>query len=160
MRSALLPAELRRFYLYLHQAMGPFAQGPVALIARHGDQCVFSADALGLRPLWQIETDDDYVFSSEPGVVSVHSMVSEPKPLAPGEKALVQIDRERKRSGLHPHDQMLRIVRESLAAAQRRSRRLAPTTASLTPAVRWRARTSRAIPTPGPRSRSRSPIQS
>ena len=93
--------------------MGPFAQGPVALIARHGDQCVFSADALGLRPLWQIETEDDYVFSSEPGVVSVRSMVSEPKPLAPGEKALVQIDRERKRTSLHPHDQMLRIVREA-----------------------------------------------
>jgi len=33
-------------------AMGPFAQGPVALIARHADECVFTADALGLRPLW------------------------------------------------------------------------------------------------------------
>ncbi len=108
-----LPAELRSFYMYLHQAMGPFAQGPVALIARHSEECVFSADALGLRPLWQLETGDDYVFSSEPGVVSVHSMVSEPKPLAPGEKALVKIDRERKRSTLHPHDEMLRIVRES-----------------------------------------------
>ena len=51
-----LPAELHRFYMYLRQAMGPFAQGPVALIARHGDECVFSADALGLRPLWQLET--------------------------------------------------------------------------------------------------------
>ncbi|HYY73225.1 MAG TPA: hypothetical protein VE662_00265, partial [Solirubrobacterales bacterium] len=30
-----LPAELRPFYMYLRQAMGPFAQGPVALIARH-----------------------------------------------------------------------------------------------------------------------------
>ena len=36
---------------------------PVALIARHGDECVFSADAMGLRPLWQIETDEDFVFS-------------------------------------------------------------------------------------------------
>jgi glutamate synthase (NADPH) large chain len=107
-----LPAELHRFYMYLHQAMGPFAQGPVALIARHGDECVFSADALGLRPLWQVETPDDLVFSSEPGVVSVADMVSEPKPLAPGEKVLVGIDRERKRSTLHPHDEMLRIVRE------------------------------------------------
>ena len=57
--------------MYLRQAMGPFAQGPVALIARHTDECVFSADALGLRPLWQVETEDDFVFSSEPGVVSV-----------------------------------------------------------------------------------------
>jgi glutamate synthase (NADPH) large chain len=107
-----LPSDLHGFYMYLHQAMGPFAQGPVALIARHTDECVFSADALGLRPLWQVETESDFVFSSEPGVVSVSSMVSEPKPLAPGEKALVQIDRERKRSTLHPHDEMLRIVRE------------------------------------------------
>ena len=66
-----LPEELHRFYMYLRQAMGPFAQGPVALIARHADECVFSADALGLRPLWQVETDDDFVFSSEPGVVPV-----------------------------------------------------------------------------------------
>jgi glutamate synthase (NADPH/NADH) large chain len=107
-----LPAELHRFYMYLHQAMGPFAQGPVALIARHGDECVFSADALGLRPLWQVETTEDLVFSSEPGVVSVADMVSEPKPLAPGEKVLVGIDRERKHSSLHPHDEMLRIVRQ------------------------------------------------
>ena len=52
-----LPEELHRFYMYLRQAMGPFAQGPVALIARHADECVFSADALGLRPLWQVETE-------------------------------------------------------------------------------------------------------
>jgi glutamate synthase (NADPH/NADH) large chain len=108
-----MPADLHSFYMYLHQAMGPFAQGPVALIARHTDECVFSADALGLRPLWQIETEDDYVFSSEPGVVSVQTMVAEPKPLAPGEKALVLIDRTRKRSTLHAHDAMLRIVRDS-----------------------------------------------
>jgi glutamate synthase (NADPH/NADH) large chain len=107
-----LPDDLHRFYMYLRQAMGPFAQGPVALIARHSDECVFSADALGLRPLWQVETGEDFVFSSEPGVVAVGEMVSEPKPLAPGEKALVRIDRERKRSTLHPHDEMLRIVRD------------------------------------------------
>jgi glutamate synthase (NADPH/NADH) large chain len=107
-----LPADLHPFYMYLHQAMGPFAQGPVALIARHADECVFSADALGLRPLWQVETGEDFVFSSEPGVVSVGAMVSEPKPLAPGEKALVAIDRERKRSTLRSHDEMLRIVRD------------------------------------------------
>jgi glutamate synthase (NADPH) large chain len=107
-----LPEELHAFYMYLHQAMGPFAQGPVALIARHADECVFSADALGLRPLWQVETGEDFVFSSEPGVVSVSKMTAEPKPLAPGEKALVTIDRDRKRSTLHPHDEMLRIVRD------------------------------------------------
>ncbi|HEV2791886.1 MAG TPA: glutamate synthase-related protein, partial [Solirubrobacterales bacterium] len=108
-----LPEDLHSFYLYLHQTMGPFAQGPVALIARHADECVFSADAMGLRPLWQVETEDDYVFSSEPGVVSVAKMVSEPKPLAPGEKVLVLIDRAERESALHPRDEMLRIVRDS-----------------------------------------------
>jgi glutamate synthase (NADPH/NADH) large chain len=106
-----LPEELRSFYMYLHQTMGPFAQGPVALIARHGDECVFSADAMGLRPLWKVETESDYVFSSEPGVVSVHKMVSEPQPMAPGEKTMVLIDRASRTSTLHPHARMLRIVK-------------------------------------------------
>ena len=57
-------------------------EGAVALMARHGDECVFSADALGLRPLWALESQQDFVFSSEPGVVSVEEMVSEPKPMA------------------------------------------------------------------------------
>ncbi|HEU4705690.1 MAG TPA: glutamate synthase-related protein [Solirubrobacterales bacterium] len=107
-----LPDDLHAFYMYLHQTMGPFAQGPVALIARHTDECVFSADAMGLRPLWQVETEDDFVFSSEPGVVPVGKMSSEPKPLAPGEKVLVLIDRAERRTTLHPHDEMLRIVRD------------------------------------------------
>ncbi len=107
-----LPEDLHSFYLYLHQAMGPFSQGPVALIARHAEECVFSADAMGLRPLWKVETGADYIFSSEPGVVSVHEMVSEPKPLAPGEKVLVMIDAARRASVLYPHDEMLRIVRD------------------------------------------------
>jgi len=107
-----LPEDLHRFYMYLRQAMGPFSQGPVALIARHSDECVFSADALGLRPLWQVETIEDFVFSSEPGVVAVSEMVAEPKPLAPGEKAMVSIDREARRSTLRSHDEMLRLVRD------------------------------------------------
>jgi glutamate synthase (NADPH/NADH) large chain len=105
-----LPADLHSFYMYLRQAMGPFAQGPVALISRHGDECVFSADALGLRPLWQLETRDYFVFSSEPGIVSCEETVSEPKPLAPGEKAMVEIDRQRRSSRLRAHDEMQRLV--------------------------------------------------
>jgi glutamate synthase (NADPH/NADH) large chain len=106
-----LPAELHSFYMYLRQAMGPFAQGPVALISRHHDECVFSADALGLRPLWQLETTDDFVFSSEPGVVAVSDLVDEPKPLGPGEKFMVTVDREKRASRLHTHERLLRIVR-------------------------------------------------
>ena len=45
-----MPEELRGFYMYLRQAFGPLAQGPVALVARHGDECVFSVDALGPAP--------------------------------------------------------------------------------------------------------------
>ena len=82
-----MPEELRGFYMYLRQAFGPFAQGPVALISRHGDECVFAIDALGLRPLWHLETHDAHVFSSEPGVVAVADTVGEPKPLAPGREA-------------------------------------------------------------------------
>ena len=140
--------------------MGPFAQGPVALIARHADECVFSADALGLRPLWQVETEDDFVFSSEPGVVSVHAMVSEPKPLAPGEKALVLIDRERKRSTLHAARRDAADRPRQLAARATASTRPPATTARWRPAGRSRARTSPATPTPAPRSRSRSPTAS
>ncbi len=103
------PEEIRGFYMYLRQAMGPFAQGPIALIARHGDEMVFSVDALGLRPLWEIEAHDSYVFSSEPGVVSVADMTGEPKPLAPGEKVMVRIKRD---SGarLYDHQEMQRLV--------------------------------------------------
>jgi glutamate synthase (NADPH/NADH) large chain len=82
--------DLRKFYMYLRQAFGPMAQGPVALISRHGRECVFSVDALGLRPLWQLETTAAYAFSSEPGVVAVADVVAEPKPLAPGEQVLVR----------------------------------------------------------------------
>src|SRR5262249_28030958 len=45
-----LPEDLHAFYMYLRQTMGPYAQGPVALIARHAHECVFSADAMGLLP--------------------------------------------------------------------------------------------------------------
>jgi glutamate synthase (NADPH/NADH) large chain len=107
-----LPPELHGFYMYLRQVMGPFAQGPVALISRHHDECVFSADALGLRPLWQLETPDDFVFSSEPGVVSISETVSQPKPLGPGEKFLVSIDRAKRTSSLHTHEELQRIVRD------------------------------------------------
>ncbi len=107
-----LPEDLRPFYMYLRETFGPFAQGPVALIARHDDECVLSADALGLRPLWKLETPEDFIFSSEPGVVGCEEMVSEPKPLAPGEKYMITIDRERRESKLHEHWQMQRVVAE------------------------------------------------
>ena len=126
-----LPAELPGFYMYLRQAMGPFAQGPVALIARHGDECVFSADALGLRPLWQIETGDDYIFSSEPGVVSVARAWSrEPQAAGAGREGDGQDRPRRKRARRwHPTTRCSAWSREALARAHRRRRRRAATTA-------------------------------
>ncbi|MCD6014885.1 MAG: glutamate synthase [Solirubrobacterales bacterium] len=105
-----LPAGLHPFYMYLRETMGPFAQGPVALIARHDSECVFSADALGLRPLWKLETPDDFIFSSEPGVVGIEEMVSEPLPLGPGEKFLVTIEASKRRSRVWEHAEMQREV--------------------------------------------------
>lgn len=78
--------ELQDLYMYLRQAWGPFAQGPAAIVARYGDEMVAAVDAMGLRPLWMVETDDAIIFSSEQGVVPVHAMVRDPRPLAPGEK--------------------------------------------------------------------------
>jgi glutamate synthase (NADPH/NADH) large chain len=107
-----MPEDLQAFYMYLRQAFGPFAQGPVALLARHQDECVFSVDALGLRPLWQIETADAHVFSSEPGVVPLEDVVAEPKPLAPGEKVMVSIDRDKGESRLRSHVELQFLAAE------------------------------------------------
>jgi glutamate synthase (NADPH/NADH) large chain len=104
-----MPEELRGFYMYLRQAFGPLAQGPVALVSRHGDECMFSVDALGLRPLWSLETTSAFVFSSEPGAVPVAEMVSEPKPLAPGEKLMVMLHRGAAKSRLVDHATLQRL---------------------------------------------------
>jgi glutamate synthase (NADPH/NADH) large chain len=134
-----LPEQLHSFYMYLRQTLGPYAQGPVALIARHLDECVFSADAMGLRPLWQLETAHDFIFSSEPGVVSVEKLTGEPKPMAPGEKFLVKIDRDRKRSTIHPHEEMLREVHKRWLA-RTGSDAVGRTTGRSVPVARSRAR--------------------
>ncbi len=78
--------RLRDLYIYLRMAWGPLAQGPAAVVARSGRECVAAVDALGLRPLWFFETARRYVFASERGIVRTAEMVADPKPLAPGEK--------------------------------------------------------------------------
>jgi glutamate synthase (NADPH/NADH) large chain len=87
------PPEVLRTYLRYRQSFGPFAQGPAAIIARYEDQCEFSVDALGLRPLWFGETEKDIFFSSEKGVYHLDSLCRNPKPLSPGEKLLVRLCR-------------------------------------------------------------------
>jgi glutamate synthase (NADPH/NADH) large chain len=83
---ARFPLDLQELYRYWRRAFGALAQGPAAIIARQGDEVVFSSDALGLRPLWCGETEKEFFASSEKGVVPLEQMVRDPRPLAPGEK--------------------------------------------------------------------------
>lgn len=82
----LYETHLQDLYTYIREAWGHFAQGPAGIISRYKDEAVFSVDSLGLRPVWKVEIESSYIFSSEPGVVSPTEYVAEPKPLAPGEK--------------------------------------------------------------------------
>ena len=62
------------------------------VVARLGNQAVFSVDALGLRPLWYGETEKEYFITSERGVYALDSMSVSPKPMAPGEKIAMTIN--------------------------------------------------------------------
>lgn len=86
------PPHLQDLYSYMREAWGHFAQGPAGIVSRFGDEAVFSVDALGLRPLWILETESSYLFSSEPGIIPSSEYVNEPKPLAPGEKVGLKWD--------------------------------------------------------------------
>ena len=74
-------------YTRARAAFGPFAQGPAAFLARLGDLCLVGVDAMGLRPLWYVETDEAHVFTSERGFIPLERYSSDPRPLAPGEHA-------------------------------------------------------------------------
>jgi glutamate synthase (NADPH/NADH) large chain len=89
------PPELQTIYKYYRQAFGPFSQGPAGIISRLGDECVFSVDALGLRPLWFGDTEKEYFFSSEKGVYHLDTMLLDPVPLSPGEKMRIRVHRGR-----------------------------------------------------------------
>ena len=71
-------------------AFGPFAQGPAAFLARFGDLCLVGVDAMGLRPLWHVETDEAHVFTSERGFIPLERYSTDPRPLAPGEHAALE----------------------------------------------------------------------
>ncbi|MBX3063989.1 MAG: alpha-hydroxy-acid oxidizing protein [Anaerolineae bacterium] len=88
-----LTMEQQPLYRRYRMGFGPFAQGPAGLVTRFGDECVFSVDALGLRPLWFGETEKDYYFSSEQGVVPLEQNIRDPRSLAPGEKVVVNVHR-------------------------------------------------------------------
>jgi len=83
------PEDLQAVYQTYRWFFPPSAQGPAAVVARHGDVCIGSVDALGLRPLWFGESDYNYYLSSEKGVVDLEDTASDPVPLAPGEKMAI-----------------------------------------------------------------------
>lgn len=91
-----MPTSLREVYKRFRHTFGPFAQGPAAVVARYGDLAIASVDALGLRPLWFIETEKEYLFSSERGVTPIENMVNDPRSLSPGEKMALRVTRGRK----------------------------------------------------------------
>src|SRR5437879_13542549 len=93
-------------------AIGPLAPGPAGILVRVGDTCIFGVDALGLRPLWHVETEDEHVFASERGFVPLERYVSDPVPLAPGERVALRRD-----MGWRLLDQ--RAVRERFLTARR-----------------------------------------
>ncbi|MDQ2953078.1 MAG: glutamate synthase, partial [Chloroflexota bacterium] len=84
--------RLQDVYLQARAAFGPFAQGPAAFLARVGDTCVFGVDALGLRPLWHVETDDSHIFASERGFVPHERYLTDPYPLGPGVRVALRRD--------------------------------------------------------------------
>ena len=84
--------DIHAMYTEMRQSFGPFAQGPAAVVARLGNQAVFSVDALGLRPLWYGETEKEYFITSERGVYALDSMSVSPRPMAPGEKIAMTVN--------------------------------------------------------------------
>ncbi|MBX5437654.1 MAG: glutamate synthase [Alicyclobacillaceae bacterium] len=90
-----MPQDLSDMYMFLRALWGPFAQGPAAVIMRFAGEAVFSVDALGLRPLWLVETGDAFVFSSEQGIIPADEWVRDPKPLSPGEKMGLRWEEDR-----------------------------------------------------------------
>jgi len=108
-----MDGELQDAYVQARAALGPLAQGPAAILARLGNTCVFGVDALGLRPLWHVETEDEHVFASERGFVPLERYVADPYPLGPGEHVALRCDR-----GWRLLDQP--AVRSRFAAVRRR----------------------------------------
>ncbi|MCL8208786.1 MAG: glutamate synthase [Actinomycetia bacterium] len=89
-----LDGPLAAAWTRIRAALGPVAQGPAAVIARHGARVLGSQDALGLRPLWLIQTADAYVLASEQGALPLTFVrTAPPVPLGPGEKVLIRWDR-------------------------------------------------------------------
>jgi hypothetical protein len=94
-----MPEPKRSVYRHIRAFLGPVAQGPAAIIARWGDTCAFATDALGLRPLWLVPTDEGLYVCSERASLPMEIFTDDPVPLAPGEKVIAQVVRGQTVSG-------------------------------------------------------------
>jgi glutamate synthase (NADPH/NADH) large chain len=90
---ARMPEPKRAVYRHIRAFLGPVAQGPAAIIARWGDSCAFATDALGLRPLWLVPTEEGLYVCSERASLPMEIFTDDPAPLAPGEKVIAQVVR-------------------------------------------------------------------
>jgi glutamate synthase (NADPH/NADH) large chain len=88
-----MPEPKRSVYRHIRAFLGPVAQGPAAIIARWGDSCAFATDALGLRPLWLVPTEEGLYACSERASLPMAIFTDDPVPLAPGEKVIAQVVR-------------------------------------------------------------------
>ncbi len=79
------PETWQEAYARLETFWQPVVQGPHALVATNGTELVAAVDAMGLRPLWIVETQDAVILASEAGVVSPHEWVREPRMIGAGE---------------------------------------------------------------------------
>ena len=115
-----MPSDLRELYSFFRRYFTASAQGPAGIIARAGQRCVISVDAMGLRPLWFGETHKEYFASSELGVLPQEELVCDPKPLAPGEKIAFNIQRGKQTRVLSHREireEALRSIRKRLDPA-------------------------------------------
>ncbi len=83
--------DAQDLYVQARAAFGPLAQGPAAFLARLDEVCLFGVDALGLRPLWHVETEGEHVFASERGFIPLARYVRDPQPLGPGEHVALEL---------------------------------------------------------------------
>jgi glutamate synthase (NADPH/NADH) large chain len=88
-----MPEPKRSVYRHIRAFLGPVAQGPAAIIARWGDTCAFATDALGLRPLWLVPTEEGLYACSERASLPMEIFTDDPVPLAPGEEVIAQVVR-------------------------------------------------------------------
>lgn len=105
------PKDLQRLYAFYRWFFPCSAQGPAAVVARSGNICIGSVDALGLRPLWFGESDYSYFLSSEKGVVDLERTMGDPRPLAPGEKIALVTNRGQRTEVVEYGDYQKRLVR-------------------------------------------------